>query len=73
MICRRASEDEPLDAIRRLDRERHPDHASERDAADRDAVEPQLVEEALQAVRERFDSATPARGARTRRGQGGRT
>ena len=42
---RRAGEDEPVDAIRRVQSERHPDRAAERDAAERRLLDLEEAEE----------------------------
>ena len=56
-VCGGAGEDEPVDALGRLERERHRDHPADRDAAGGDAVEAELVEEPEEAARQRFDGA----------------
>ena len=47
--------DEPLDTLWRVQCERDPHHSSQRDPAERDPLEPQLVKEPEQAVREPLD------------------
>ena len=58
-VRRCAGEDEPLDALRHLERECHPHHPSERDAAEGDPADVELVEELDESVCQRLDRAWP--------------
>ena len=54
-VRRGAAEHESVDALGRLERERHADHAAEREAAERDTCEIECVEEVDDAVGQRLD------------------
>src|SRR5262249_42284563 len=54
-VGRGAAEDEPVETLRGLERERHPDHATERQPAERDALELERIEELDDVVGNRPD------------------
>lgn len=58
---RRAAEDKAVDTLRQVARERHADGAAERETAEVDAVEAELVEERRELVGEALDARTLGR------------